>query len=179
MQTIIFETHSTTTDNERGIATGWLHGELSEVGREQARALGARHRGRVARVVASDLGRARETVAIAFDAADVPVVFDSRLREWHYGDLDGGPAATVHARRLQHISTPYPNGESLEDVVSRVRDFLRDLVRQDEGPILLVGHSATRYALDHLLGGRPLVEVVAATNAWQAGWTYALHAPGE
>ena len=32
--TIIYETHSTTVDNERGIATGWLGGALSERGRE-------------------------------------------------------------------------------------------------------------------------------------------------
>jgi hypothetical protein len=27
---IVFETHSLTTDNEAGIATGWLPGELDE-----------------------------------------------------------------------------------------------------------------------------------------------------
>ena len=34
---IVFETHSTTTDNENGIATGWFEGDLSERG-EGARA---------------------------------------------------------------------------------------------------------------------------------------------
>jgi 2,3-bisphosphoglycerate-dependent phosphoglycerate mutase len=29
---IVFETHSISTDNERGIATGWLPGRLSEAG---------------------------------------------------------------------------------------------------------------------------------------------------
>ena len=29
---LVFETHSLSTDNERGIATGWLPGELSEHG---------------------------------------------------------------------------------------------------------------------------------------------------
>ena len=32
---IVFETHSTSVDNERGIATGWQDGELSERGRDQ------------------------------------------------------------------------------------------------------------------------------------------------
>ena len=41
---LVYETHSTSTDNERGVATGWLDGELSERGREQARELGERRR---------------------------------------------------------------------------------------------------------------------------------------
>ncbi|MCC6237773.1 MAG: histidine phosphatase family protein [Dehalococcoidia bacterium] len=177
MTTIIFETHSTTTDNEQSIATGWLDGALSEVGREQALALGARHRGHIERVIASDLGRARQTVAIAFDGAGVPVTFDARLREWNYGDLNGRPAAEVHGRRLEHLTTPYPGGESLEDVVTRMRAFLRELAPSTGERVLLVGHSATRYALEHLLEGRPLLEVVAAPAPWQPGWTYRLEPP--
>jgi hypothetical protein len=35
---LVFETHPTTVDNERGHATGWLPGQLSEQGKAQARA---------------------------------------------------------------------------------------------------------------------------------------------
>ena len=38
----VFETHSTTVDNEEGRATGWLPGRLSARGRTQAQALGRR-----------------------------------------------------------------------------------------------------------------------------------------
>ena len=41
---LVYETHSITTDNEQGIATGWLPGELFELGRELARELGRRRR---------------------------------------------------------------------------------------------------------------------------------------
>jgi broad specificity phosphatase PhoE len=41
---IVFETHSISVDNERGIATGWLPGRLSERGRRLAGELGARRR---------------------------------------------------------------------------------------------------------------------------------------
>ncbi|WP_206184869.1 hypothetical protein [Thermoactinospora rubra] len=44
MTTLIYETHSITVDNERGIATGWLPGELSPRGRELAGELGERRR---------------------------------------------------------------------------------------------------------------------------------------
>jgi 2,3-bisphosphoglycerate-dependent phosphoglycerate mutase len=39
---VVFETHSITVDNERGVATGWLPGELSERGRDLSRELGRR-----------------------------------------------------------------------------------------------------------------------------------------
>jgi hypothetical protein len=58
---IVFETHCTTEDNEKGVATGWLPGRLSATGREQAAALGRRRRhDGLAGVLTSDLGRARE-----------------------------------------------------------------------------------------------------------------------
>ncbi len=33
---IVYETHATTEDNESGMATGWLPGRLSDVGRANA-----------------------------------------------------------------------------------------------------------------------------------------------
>jgi broad specificity phosphatase PhoE len=47
---IVYETHSMTTDNEEGIATGWLPGRLSKAGRSHARALGERRRARGSQV---------------------------------------------------------------------------------------------------------------------------------
>jgi broad specificity phosphatase PhoE len=39
---IVFETHALSEDNERGIATGWLPGRLSERGRANAAEAGRR-----------------------------------------------------------------------------------------------------------------------------------------
>jgi len=56
---LVFETHSTTVDNEQGRATGWLPGQLSEQGRGQARRLGHRRVGDgITAVFSSDLARA-------------------------------------------------------------------------------------------------------------------------
>jgi broad specificity phosphatase PhoE len=62
---IVYETHSITEDNERGIATGRLPGRLSAEGRRLARQLGERRRGGRF-VFVSDLGRAVETAELAF-----------------------------------------------------------------------------------------------------------------
>lgn len=71
---IIYETHSLSTDNDLGIATGWKAGQLSEQGRADAKELGERrvHDG-IDAVFASDLGRAVETVKIAFVDSKIPI----------------------------------------------------------------------------------------------------------
>ena len=71
---IVFETHSTTQDNEVGIATGWLPGRLSALGREQAAELGRRRTDDgIGAVFSSDLARATETATIAFAGSGIPV----------------------------------------------------------------------------------------------------------
>src|SRR5688572_28154073 len=129
---ITFEAHSTSVDNEAGIASGWLDSPLSATGREQARALGARRR-KIDVVFVSDLGRAVETAARAFKGSAVPRFIDWRLRECDYGALNGGPASEVHGARLAHLDTPYPDGESYRDVMARVASFVRDLGARWEG----------------------------------------------
>ena len=74
---VVFETHSTSVDNELGIATGWNEGELSETGRQQARELGERRRDDgIAVVFTSDLRRAVETAELAFAGSPLPIVQD-------------------------------------------------------------------------------------------------------
>jgi broad specificity phosphatase PhoE len=175
---IVFETHSTSTDNERGIATGWLPGSLSETGRRQAEELGRRRRDDgVAAVFTSDLHRAVETAEIAFAGSGIPVHRDARLRECDYGELNGLPAERVTAARSRHVDDPFPGGESYRQAVERVRSFLEDVSGDYDGArIVVVGHSATRWALEHLIGGVPLEELVDAPFAWQEGWEYVLPA---
>jgi 2,3-bisphosphoglycerate-dependent phosphoglycerate mutase len=96
---IVFETHSISNDNERGIATGWFDGRLSEDGLRLAEELGVRRRhDNVAAVFTSDLRRAVETVEIAFAGSGLPIHGDWRLRECNYGRLNvasGPPDAPV------------------------------------------------------------------------------------
>jgi alpha-ribazole phosphatase/probable phosphoglycerate mutase len=173
---IVFETHSLTVDNERGVATGWLGGALSAHGRALAREHGERRRDdRIDAVFSSDLARAVETAEIAFGATDIPVFLDWRLRETDYGELNGAPADAIAAERAQRVDVPFPGGESYRDAVARVASFLDDFPDGCAGErVLLIGHTATRWALDHLLDGRPLEQVVTAPFDWREGWEYDL-----
>jgi 2,3-bisphosphoglycerate-dependent phosphoglycerate mutase len=173
---VVFETHSITVDNERGVATGWLPGELSKRGRELARELGRRRAGDgLAAVFCSDLARAVETARIAFAGAPVPVLLDWRLRECDCGGQNGMPAAELHACRRAHLDARYPGGESWRQAVARVGWFLDDLPRRWDGcRVLVIGHVATRWGLDYWLNGVPLEDLVDADFAWQEGWEYQL-----
>jgi len=173
---LVYETHSLTVDNEAEVATGWLPGRLSPAGREQALRLGERRRADgLAAVFASDLGRAVETAELAFGDSGIPVLLDWRLRECDYGDLNGEPAERVAAVRGRHLDTPYPGGESYRRVVERTASFLGDLRRGWDGTrVCVIAHAANRWALDHLLHGTPLEELVEAPFAWREGWEYRL-----
>ena len=173
---ITFETHSTTTDNEAGLATGWLPGELSAAGRDQARLLGDRRRNdSVDAVISSDLARAVETANLAFQSTAIPVLHDWRLRECDYGELNGAPRSQVIDPLLECLSNPYPGGESWTQAIARVGGFLHDQpTRWASCHVVVIGHVATRWALDHVINGRQLQELAREEFSWQEGWEYSL-----
>jgi hypothetical protein len=43
--------------------------------------------------------------------------------------------------------------------------------------VLVVAHSANRWALQHLLDGTPLRNLVAGPFEWQPGWTWQVPTP--
>jgi hypothetical protein len=56
-----------------------------------------------------------------------------------------------------------------------MRDFLRNLAAGCDGSrVVVIAHSANKWALDHLLNGVPLEELVDAPFGWQEGWLYVL-----
>jgi 2,3-bisphosphoglycerate-dependent phosphoglycerate mutase len=176
---IIFETHSTSVDNEAGLASGWFDAELSPKGMEQARALGERRRDEgVVAVHCSDLCRSYRTAEIAFNGRTVSIVRDPRLREVDYGKLTRAAAAKIESCRTSHIVEPFPGGESYQDAVGRVAGWLEDAGAKYRGRLLLViGHRATFYALEHLTKHLSLEAVIAAPWHWQPGWRYDLSDP--
>ncbi len=169
-----YETHSTSVDNEQGIASGHLDTPLSGLGRQQAAELGIRYAGRGLKAVyTSDLQRAVDTARIAFGQTAIPRIQDPRLRECDYGIMSGCAMQQINAVRSDHIEKRFPDGQSITDVVRRMRNFLNEL-DGTEGPVLLIAHRAPWYALEHLLNGRNLHQIVTSPWQWQPGWLYNL-----
>ncbi|HEY2550789.1 MAG TPA: histidine phosphatase family protein [Streptosporangiaceae bacterium] len=171
---LVFETHCTSMDNEAGRATGWQPGELSEKGRIQAHQLGVRRRDdQISAVFSSDLARAAQTAQTAFAGTPIPVLLDWRLRECDYGERNGMPITELRASRRKHLDRPYPGGESWRAAVARVGRCLDDLpIRWNGQRVLVIGHRATHWALEHLLRDVPLEELSVLDLAWQPGWEY-------
>lgn len=173
MTTIVFESHGTTLDNEAGLSSGRFDVALSDLGKRQAKELGERYRDHVPDMVyCSDLRRSYETAGIAFPS-DMSVIKDARLTECDYGDMTHRPETEVKAARIGHISIPFPNGESYEQCAARMRDVLADIAQHHKGKtVMIIGHRATQYGLEHWIKGTPLKVAVIAPWHWQPGWIY-------
>jgi broad specificity phosphatase PhoE len=170
---IVFETHSTSFDNETGVASGHSDVDLSPRGEREAAALGERRRGDGIEIVyASDLRRSWRTAEIAFAGSGVEIVRDARLRECHYGRLTGHPVTEIAVLRGRAVEEPFPGGESYRQVLARMVPWLEEIRSRREQRLLVIGHRATHYTLEHLLLGTPLADAVRKPFAWQPGWVY-------
>ena len=175
MVTIIFESHSTTKDNESDLAAGTYDAELSAKGEQQARELGERYKGQhIDAVFCSELQRSYKTALLAFGDT-LPIIEDYRLNECDYGDLNRAPKEQIEQMKAKAISQPFPNGESYEQTARRMRMFLEDLLRTYDGKtVMIIGHRATQYGLEQWVNGLGLEDIVTAPWQWQPGWKYEL-----
>ncbi len=172
---IYFAAHSTSKDNEAELSSGWKDVELSELGIQQSKELGERFENMgIDLVCCSDLKRAVDTVKIAFEDK-IPLIIDKRLRELNYGDFTGKPSSIVGPMKRERIKKPFPNGESYEHAMERAHQFYQELKEKHSDKIVLVvGHRATQYGLDTLVGGKTLEECLSVPFKWQPYWEYNL-----
>ncbi|MES2225410.1 MAG: histidine phosphatase family protein [Patescibacteria group bacterium] len=175
---ITYFVHGTTTDNESELSTGWLPGELSALGIQQAKNLGGQVEDKkFDALFCSDLKRAVDSAELGFGET-YAVIPDARLRECNYGDLNGAPADSFKDGRMQeYVDTSFPNGESYKDVQARMADFLSFLKQHYDGKhIAIIAHEGPQLALDVLLGGKDWPQAIAEnwrnTKAWKPGWEY-------
>ena len=175
MVTIIFESHGTTTDNEKHLSSGSYDVGLSALGNEQAKGLGKRYENEsFDAIFCSALQRSYKTAEIAF-GNKFPIIKDKRLNECDYGDFTQHPSKEVEAERGNRISIPFPNGESYEQTAERMKSFLQDLLKNyDDKKAMIVGHRATQYGLEYWINKIPLKKAVTDPWQWQPGWEYKL-----
>ena len=172
---ITYFVHSITKDNERGVASGWLEAELSEEGIKRIKKLsGLVSDTSFEAIFPSDLKRAIDSATIPFGKTH-KIIPDKRLREANYGDLDGTPK-TFKKQIRHYINTPYPNGESYQDVEKRMREFLEEKEAEGWQHIAIFGHEATQLALEVICNGKTWEEAIdgdwGPTQNWQPGWIY-------
>ena len=172
---IIYFVHGTTVDNEEGRSTGWAPGELSKLGKKQAKKLKSLVKDNNFEIMfCSDLKRAVDSANLGFKD-DCEIIQDQRLRECNYGDLNQADQNLVNYSK--HILTPFPNGESLQDVEKRIKDFIGMLKKNYPGKnIAIMAHKAPQLALEVLLKNKTWEQAIAQDwrkrKVWQPGWKY-------
>ena len=115
------------------------------------------------RIIASDLGRVRATVAILNEKLHLPVIFDAQLREQHWGEWEGMtlPDVQQHCREdlARRVAMGWefaaPGGETRRAVKDRVLATLRRGAQQWPGQkILVVCHRGVIKSVLYAFDGR-------------------------
>ncbi len=156
MKRIWLVRHGATEWSDAGRFNGSTDVPLNERGRDQARSLGHElARLDIEHVWTSDRKRSIETALLALAR---PATTDARLRELDFGRLEGKRWDEC-PRHMQHSLVRFdgfaaPGGESVDQLSSRVREFLRALAG---GTHLLVTHGGVIRALLRAQGADPVV----------------------
>jgi alpha-ribazole phosphatase len=171
---------------------GHLDVPLSDLGERQCRAQAARLGGvKLAAVFSSDLARSRRSAQIVGAPHGLTPVELPALREMAMGRWDGLTAAEIWAREPEAFADwmarvgefPFPEGESVPDLVARAVPAFEALVAAHAGQaIAVVAHGGTNRALLCHAFGLPLGRLLAfgqdygALTVLQAGpHGWALH----
>lgn len=183
---LILARHGRTAANASGELLGRRDPGLDATGRRQARAIGEALAD-ADRVISSPLRRCRETAV----AIGKPVEVDDRFIELDYGALEGTPVADVPASTWAawraDIAWRPDAGESLEDLASRVRPALTELMDEAaERDIVVVSHvSPIKAAVAWAMGAgvesqwRCFVQQASISRIATAGGAPALHSFNE
>jgi len=152
--------HAPTLWNLEKRIQGQWDSELSPAGQAKAEALAPRLMDlKLARILSSDLGRAKSTAGILNLRLRLPVTLDRRLREQHYGEWTGKywrdiPEEDRQAAEAAGWNFHPPGGENRCDLRGRSQHALIDAARANAGRnVLVVTHQGVIKAiLYHLLG---------------------------
>ena len=159
--------HGRTDWNDKKKLQGWTDIPLNENGRQMAIEAGIKAKNVHFDICfCSPLVRAIETARLFLNGRDVPIVIDDRLKEMGFGICEG--IENVYEREDIPVNIFFrqpqnyrgvKNGETIEELVARTSDFLKDKVKPllDEGKdVLIVGHGATNSCIINQIRKLPL-----------------------
>jgi 2,3-bisphosphoglycerate-dependent phosphoglycerate mutase len=179
--------HAETTDNSRGIFSGWRDPELTLKGLSQAQEVAEQlRREKIDYAFTSHLKRAQNTLQIVLQAhLSVPVLTDDRLIERCYGLLQGKSKRKVAKERPEWFAKihrgyafPPPEGESLKMVENRTLPFLVQLeewLRQNPSNVAISCHGNSLRPIRRVFEHLSLKQMLQIENPQDRAMAYALH----
>ena len=143
--------HGETNANVNGYLQGWTNDPLNENGKALAVITGRGMRNiKFDCCISSPLIRAMETAEIILRESgnDVPIIYDDRIKEINMGEWERKKfrpgEREIDAEQVKMFFTNpfafsgYPGGEDMYQVCDRTQDFLKELIRRDDGKTYLV-----------------------------------------
>ena len=136
--------HGETKANKQGYVQGWTDVPLNENGRILAELTGRGMKSiRFDHCISSPLIRAKETAEILLRESgnSVSVSFDDRIKEMNFGSFEG--ISVRDEQVAQFLKDPVvdfkiPGGESIQEVMKRTQEFLKELIARDDDKTYLV-----------------------------------------
>ena len=158
----VFLRHGESLGNAQSRWQGQSDYPLTEKGRAQAWALAERWKAENAKfdlVLASPLGRAKETAEIVASMLQVKVEFDPIWLERAIGEMEGLTSEEVRQKPRPPYTTPYDpiggDGEGDWALFLRAGQALHNLLRRPAGSYLIVSHGGMLNQVMHAIVGVP------------------------
>ena len=179
--------HAETTDNSRGIFSGWRDPELTPKGLLQAGEISDQlSREKIDYAFTSHLKRAKKTLETVLEAHPaIPVFTDDRLIERCYGLLQGKSKRKLaeekpewFARIHRGYDFPPPDGESLKMVENRTLPFITQMekwLRRNPGNVAVSCHGNSLRPIRRVFEHLSLKQMLQIENPQDHAMSYALH----
>ncbi|WP_459130122.1 histidine phosphatase family protein [Guggenheimella bovis] len=146
---LFFVRHGETDYNRQGIIQGARDIPLNDAGRAQAKVL----REKIVElsleaIFSSPLKRAKETAEILNENLSLPVHFDDRLVERHFGELEGKSYESLDWSKDEDnwdfLKDAYESFgvESIESMDKRIDSFIEDLKKTPFERVLILSHGS-------------------------------------
>lgn len=150
--------HGQTDQNVLGLVQGDTESDLTEKGREEAKALQDLVKSlNVDVVVSSPLRRAVDTAKLITNN-EKEIIIDDRLIERDFGLSEGKPVdeeLTVKYWNFK-LNTDINQVEKVQDLMFRITEFIEDMRNKyDDKKVLVVAHSAILRAIHYAINGIP------------------------
>ncbi len=150
--------HGQTDQNVLGLVQGDTESDLTEKGREEAKALQELVESlNIDVVVSSPLRRALDTAKLITNNKK-EIIIDERLIERDFGLSEGKPVdeeLTVKYWDFR-LNTDINQVEKVQDLMFRITEFIEDMRNKyDDKKVLVVAHSAILRAIHYAINGIP------------------------
>lgn len=150
---LILARHGETIENALGILQGHLQGKLSEQGIAHAKELAKKISNDLPdKIYSSDLTRAKDTTKIVVEQhPEIPVEFTEKLRERDIGEFTGKTKKELGKKDDKFLVTSLDtvNGETIQDLFNRAKDFVDFLYTKHAGDtILIIAHNGINKAIE-------------------------------